>query len=137
MSMKDLVERFNEERAKFMAAMQAELLVEFRALLDRNPNVQAIRWVQYTPSWNDGEACEFTCGDVTVRFDVPEDDEECDEECFESWIKKDSPNFDSFAQIRGLHGQIPGEVQLDMFGNNVQVTVTRDGIEVEDYDCDY
>lgn len=34
------------------------------------PHVEAVRWEQYTPYFNDGEACVFNIYDVAVRLDV-------------------------------------------------------------------
>ncbi|MGW4240884.1 hypothetical protein [Nocardia sp. NPDC004722] len=44
-----------------------ELLDAFDAML-AFAEVEAIRWHQYTPYFNDGDACEFGFGDVLVKW---------------------------------------------------------------------
>lgn len=59
-----------DEPQKFLDALDAILAV---------PGVEAVRWQQYTPSFNDGEACEFGVHEASVkiagdRIDVEDDD---------------------------------------------------------------
>ena len=32
------------------------------------PEIESVRWVQYVPGFNDGEACEFTVGDLSATL---------------------------------------------------------------------
>src|SRR5689334_1109830 len=39
---------------------QAALKAEFAGFFEKNPKVEAIRWTQYTPHFNDGDPCTFS-----------------------------------------------------------------------------
>lgn len=45
-----------------------EKFVEQLDALFEHPEVESIRWEQYTPYFNDGDACEFGFGELSVRF---------------------------------------------------------------------
>lgn len=52
---------------------------EFLAKLDTVlalPHVKAVKWAQYTPYFNDGDACVFGIGEPRLVFDLPESDED-------------------------------------------------------------
>jgi hypothetical protein len=54
------------------AAVTQKSAEEFIALVDTLlavDGVEAIRWHQYTPYFNDGEPCEFSVGEATVNLD--------------------------------------------------------------------
>ncbi|MFC4114140.1 hypothetical protein [Nonomuraea zeae] len=62
----------------------AELL---RPLID-SPRVEAVRWEQYTPYFNDGDVCEFSVGSPEIKVnDRPaiEDDEWDDDGYVSAW----------------------------------------------------
>lgn len=47
--------------------------------------VNAITWCQYTPYFCDGDACEFTMGDIVLYKEIPEDELD-DYETLEDYI---------------------------------------------------
>jgi len=61
------------EGAKYAeeAAVTQKSAAEFLELVDALlavDGVEAIRWYQYTPYFNDGEACEFSVNEATVKL---------------------------------------------------------------------
>lgn len=110
--------------------------------------VEAVRWPQYTPSFNDGDPCTFSVGDVTVKLKGT--DEKNDEDGDEDYEDEDG-FLDSYSDrvkaIKGLGDAMDEigaalseneDVLEQVFSNNVKVTVSRDGkIEIDDYDCGY
>jgi hypothetical protein len=110
----------------FKASGKDKMLDEFyedlRALFVAIPTLGGFRWDQYTPTWNDGSACEFT-----TTFDGP----------FPVWPITASIQayYDGTLDYR-THRTIDAEVRAVllasssaeyeiMFGTNVQITVER------------
>jgi hypothetical protein len=55
---------FNE---KFKKEGEAQLADAFASFLKDNPGIQGFRWTQYTPYFNDGDACNFSVHDVYFK----------------------------------------------------------------------
>jgi len=47
----------------------------FGTFMEKNPEIKAIRWMQYTPYFNDGDACVFGLGDPYYLTRVPTSEE--------------------------------------------------------------
>src|SRR5688500_16423470 len=61
---------------------KAALADAFKTFFQANPSVDAVRWTQYTPHFNDGDVCEFGRNGFLVSgtFDVEDAPEEEDDE---------------------------------------------------------
>ena len=114
------------------------------------PNVEAVRWYQYTPYFNDGDACIFHTGECYVKL-VDGDPEAGDYEdgfvgSYElaDWDRK----LRKYTPKPGLEQLYPAFDELadsldhfeeflhDSFGDPAEVTATTDGFSVEFYDHD-
>lgn len=128
-------------------ALQAEVKKFFEKWGDAAPG--AIRWRQYSPFFNDGDACEFSVHGVyafsSPNCETPEDgsEEEDDYEGLSLYnygpgYKRLDAKFPWVADFEALASVIEGNEDLmeAAFGNHVQVTCTAAGIEVDDYDHD-
>lgn len=60
-------------RKKVEQAQASEFIAAFDQLF-QFPEVVAVRWEQYTPYFNDGDACEFTAHDARVKLVGAADD---------------------------------------------------------------
>jgi hypothetical protein len=129
-----------------------ELLPLLDAILTLE-NVEAVRWTQYTPYFNDGEACLFGTGEVTVKL-VDGDDTAGDEE--DGYIStyemfNDSrlgryndpstvnPGFeDLYSAVQALTREFEHfeDFLLEAFGDHAQVTATTEGFDVAFYEHD-
>jgi hypothetical protein len=125
------------------------------------PGVEAVRWQQYTPYFNDGEACEFGVGEPLVKLagdDENEDGWEYSEGYRSGYELYDYPNgYSRGAQTVNI--EVPGvDVQAvrdglkafssviesgahdvilnDKFGDPSEVTATTAGFSVEFYTHD-
>lgn len=130
----------------------SEMVKEF---FEKHQDVVSFRWNQYTPSFNDGDPCYFTVGQpdlmVTKEFAVAHPDLEIDlddEDEDLHWLedgwsygleKKDKAAYDVLsAAAEDIGSFLEVEDVLEtVFGDGVTVTVDKDSIEVEDYDCGY
>lgn len=67
------------ELQKMMEARGQEALKEyFEEIFAADPELKKIRWVQYTPYFNDGEPCVFSIGEPEFNFGEESDDDEYD-----------------------------------------------------------
>lgn len=138
-------------------------LEEFQAVLRpviEHPLVEAVRWQQYTPYFNDGDPCEFNIYDITIKLEGDEDfaednwgshpkltdslyvpggfvDEVTGRKEYFRDIEPEEPEL--IKLVEALNKAVCGpayDILLDAFGDHAEVTVKKDKIEVESYDHD-
>lgn len=123
---RDMVKRLGKEAV-------AESL---KALFEAHPELVGVRWAQYTPYFNDGEPCEFGVRELYYRTANTAEDAGDYEDGYEStpWRKEDKTPLhlavDEFDRSRDE------DIMREAFGDHVQVTATREGVEVEEYEHD-
>lgn len=104
----------------------------FQSYFKRFPDVEAVRWRQYTPYFNDGDPCTFSVHDFSYLKPGETAGYDGDQDGFRSgWDPKELPEY-----MRSDLPEIPDEVLLAVFGDHVQVTATPGGFEVEEYSHD-
>lgn len=163
MKFNNLIERYEAARAALMAEGKEAIELEFMAIFERHPELTVIKWNQYTPYFNDGEECTFSVNDFNVSnapdienvtcygdYDGEEDE---DEEgnmptkvfVMDKWGDRNSKtwgdrNSKTYADVWELQefaqSSIGEDLFRDIFDNHVTVVVTKDGIEVEEYEHD-
>ncbi len=126
-----------------------------KTLIKSTPQVEAVRWTQYTPYFNDGEECNFGVNDLEIKFSkkfaINEryDNGEgfVDEYGIENILeeKVDVLNHEDITELKKkldlfseVHGSLAGmeNALREAFGDHVQVVVTKKGIETEEYEHD-
>lgn len=132
-----------------------ELQPILQAVLD-DPSIVEFGWQQYTPYFNDGEPCTFSVSGTWVRTTA---DEDADEDELEMWGHRslgkipgefneqtrkweskpyEGPDEARYVRCKELEKAIEGgefeHVLLDAFGDHAEITVCRDGIEIEFYE---
>lgn len=141
---------------------QADLRTILLPLLN-HPNVEAVRWEQYTPYFNDGDVCEFSVGEPEYKFAGVNEDAGDYEDGFVD------PDYSSHPVVVGLigtrkydrearefvttPGSDPGlteavhafkeiasgsydDLLLEAFGDHARVLVTGEKITVDFYEHD-
>lgn len=107
-------------------------------IFDAFPEVESFGFVGYTPSFNDGEECLFKCllkyptvnGYDSNRCEWVDDKDHTETETNEASELGD--------KVGELLSEIPKDLIAGVFGSSgFAVTITRDKITVEDYDCGY
>lgn len=122
------------------------------------PQVEAVRWTQYTPSFNDGDPCVFTTGEFTVKLEGVEEGDEDEEESYERGGFRCeygvNNHFSTFPEQFSYRAKHPIAEKMDehfdykhveafydaledAFGDPAEVTATRDGFHIEDYEVSY
>jgi len=119
----------------------------FKEFFDKYPRAESITWVQYTPYFNDGDACYFSVGEMRLSLSEPEDGEEDegeedDDEWYDDWdsyglAHSEDPELKAIGEDFGtLEDTVPEDVMEKVFGDHVRITATREGFEVREFDHD-
>jgi hypothetical protein len=146
-----LVTDISELEARVRSMAQEEFkpaLTEAASILKEYvPNVKAFRWAQWIPGFNDGDACEFTMGDVSFAFrDNGNVESDSDDGFYDPYYFDDlkAKGLLSEEQEKVLDELAEAIVSLEgaaelAFGPDVQVTLDLDTmeLEIEHYDCGY
>jgi len=154
-----------EEAQSVIRANTKKTVGMLKDLINATPEVLAVRWSQYTPGFNDGEPCEFSVNDLEIKFnpeylpvntettyndrgEEEEDDHFVAPDYMEDFFnhQMDVLNVKQVSLVEKktklfykIHEALSGATGAleEAFGNNVQITVSRNGIEKEDYDCGF
>jgi hypothetical protein len=144
------------ERIKTLAQEQGRPIILAAAQPLFDMGVDAIRWRQYTPYFNDGDACEFSVNDPAVRFAGDEESGDYEDGFNDAWsltygLEKGyftPPDGVDVAQVSAALKEFASMIctrdaqdfMEDLFGDHVTVTIRRPvaaaTIEVEDYNHD-
>jgi hypothetical protein len=141
MALKTMLAKVKEARAAYKAALDeagkdlqkslAEYLAE--ALRQAPEEYVAVRWSQYSPYFNDGEACTFSVHEPFVLTTDSDEDERYEgawyrEEYYSAYYKKTEP--EQHVGLKALNeawSSIEEDIFERAFGDHVQITVRRDG----------
>lgn len=130
----------------------------FKEFFEANPRAESVTWTQYTPYFNDGDACTFSVYDMTVTIGEAEessndevllteddmdgeDEDEDDEEYVDEWdsyglSKSEDPEMQKLGEALGVLEGIPEDVLEYVFGDHARIVATISGFEVEEQDHD-
>lgn len=130
---------YAEAQQKVRSEGLEALKAAFRDFFARFPAARAIRWRQYTPYFNDGDACCFSVHSPGVRLDDESEEGDYEDGFLSSWaLKSRDP------ELHGAFSKLSELLQSDtlepvlkaVFGDHVLVTATPEEIESESYDHD-
>jgi hypothetical protein len=158
--LQEIVDMKADYEKKVQAAGKKAIKAVFKDLFDKFPEVHAVRWSQYTPYFNDGDACHFGLGEFwfgihqeqSHNLSPDEEFEDSEEEGEISYVS----NFSKYDYKTGVtsyasqrHKELEDalnsvettcdslqDVLEAVFGDHVKVTVTRRKIDIDDYDHD-
>lgn len=111
---------------------EAALKAAFCDFFAKHPSVSSIQWTQYTPYFNDGDACVFSANEPQLMLgenDYIDSQRLADGE--------DAELYTDFIQLTDiLQSDAMRSVLLGVFDDHSEITVTRDGITVDSYSHD-
>lgn len=139
-------------RTQLQDAAKAHFTELAASVFAEHPVLESFSWTQYTPYFNDGDECVFSTHTdspkmtfVTKLVDGPAEDHQ----------EQDGKTFYDKRGYTGIHA-VPGfpntpqekagcsvvdflaafdDADLkDMFGDHIEVTVRRDGVDVDEYE---
>ncbi len=137
MSIDNLVaigDEFNALKAKFTQEATERFKSALLEVFDKHPEIRKFGWTQYTPYFNDGSPCTFRVGDI-MFLDDKDDEEDRDEDDIYEWKYLWKSGYDALEALSKFLNDNE-EVAEIAFGDHVKVIVTREGVEVEEYDHD-
>lgn len=135
-----------------------ELVKDFFAAV---PQIKSVTWTQYSPYFNDGDACTFSVNEVffatdeNKEFGVYRNEEDYDEnEEDDGEVAERDENFfsDTYYSLKKQKFLTKEQIEMckkldelislnedtmeSMFGNGTVIVLRADGIETQDYDHD-
>lgn len=159
----ELLEKQRQAKREFQVVAQDMLKETFKEFWKLNPGIKVVRWTQYTPYFNDGDACVFGVNDV--YFSNAEGDDMDDLSYYGEYEGENEDIFSGssyeFVSERDYYKEIQAkaaaggvdtqsiqelsnligsdemeDILLMMFDDHVVVTATRNGFDVEEYNHD-
>jgi hypothetical protein len=119
-----------EYEAKIKAEGEAALKEGLKSFFEANPNIEAVRWTQYTPHFNDGDACVFGVHEPSAQLKGSEDFQD------EYDIRKEHPaEAKALSELEGLL-ESAEDVLETVLGDHSRITVTGDKVDIEEYEHD-
>lgn len=150
--LKSMKKEMDDLKARIEEQGQAAFNDACGEVFSKDPGLVCFTWTQYTPWFNDGDACVFGVGEVNIIhehcFREDESTEEYDDD-YEwdggnvPWRDEDRAELpkkvlETIEKVEEIHYWIQSadEIALAAFGDHVQVRVTREGVEVTEYEHD-
>lgn len=134
-SLKTSKEALDNARAAAKAAFKSHAKAAFGEVFAAHPEITAIRWAQYAPSFNDGDPCVFSVHEWYAKIGDTKEGGDNDDGFLLSYESEKVEEAED--DIDALFALFDDDVMEDEFGSSVKVTATRDGFETEEYNDDY
>lgn len=116
---------------KYLEDVSTAIKKYFAEFFHLHPEIPKITWTQCN-YWNDGNSTNFGTEFSHVFRDEDEYEEEEEEE-----IEYTEEMLNLEKEVEKFLSAIPDEIYIHMFGEDVKITITKDGFDVEDYDSEY
>lgn len=124
-----LTKQIEALRANAKPKIEASLVETLKEEISKIDGLSAVKWTQYIPSFNDGDVCSFTLGEIEFCFGDDDWVSVYEDECLHKRACK---------QIEKLIRGIPEDLLESTFGWGVSIEVNKDGkITVDDFDGGY
>jgi hypothetical protein len=137
--------------------MSSDLFDDFREyIFNKYPEIESFGWTQYTPYFNDGEACMFYANTdyLKINDEYSEDTDwyspititkmgtwNRELRVYEGREEEPNSNFNqnlvnATYEIGDFLGNFDNDFYLSKFGDHAEITITKNGIDISDYDHD-
>jgi hypothetical protein len=113
---------------------QAALKEAFKEVFAAHPGLKAVKWTQYTPYFNDGDACVFGVHDWYARVGGQETGGDDDDGFLGSYELRESAAKGAADHLSQLFKALDDDAMQAAFGDHCEVVATRDGFAVEKYE---
>lgn len=140
-----------DEYAEYAQQIRDKLMNEAKELVKpmledfmiTHPDLEAIGWTQYTPYFNDGEECTFSVHGLAASTSCERDEGSLYGEGWQDVYSYSielpegfsQSTWDDLNKLGRALSSIDTELQF-IFGDHSMVVVTRDGVEVSEYEHD-
>jgi NAD+--asparagine ADP-ribosyltransferase len=153
--LKQMNSELEELRVKHLEKSKQIFSEVCKKVFEKHPKLESFGWEQYTPYFNDGDECVFRVhrdepninGQSGYELDfIDEMNTEYgnyDKATNSYPNKKETPNpnynkelSDAYEDVKEFLETIEKDVFRNLFGDHVEVIVTREGVNVSEYDHD-
>jgi hypothetical protein len=150
--LKEMNAELEQLKAKHLEKSKEMFTNVSKLVFDKHPALGSFAWHQYTPYFNDGEECVFSVNKDYVRINGDDGDTNYSDTKVTDWGAKkdpvtgkypeiDNPNYNAAiaaaqSDVKEFLANIDDSVLRDMFGDHVEITVTRNETQVEEYEHD-
>jgi hypothetical protein len=151
---KSKIDHYNKTVKTLRGELAGHLKATLQGLLDELPNVESFVFEAYTPYFNDGEPCVYTVHGPRVHFKQMSeevknsfkygiDEDGISRYCLDTtgWGKNlkftnpvQAPIAEPLQTLSERIESIPKDVLLAAFDDHKRIRVSRQKVEVEDYD---
>ena len=133
MDTKEQLSKIKALREQFEKESREVLKPYIVALFDKYPALESIGWRQFTPYFNDGDACEFGLNEFVVNDLGRWSWEDGDYDKKNHLPKNEMKNI--FKELEDIKNALGKSVFLEVFGDHTKVSIERGGdFEIEEYD---
>jgi hypothetical protein len=161
--MKDKLELLKEKQSQIsnlkndVIELSSGIFEEFyKYIFEKYPTLESFGWTQYTPYFNDGDVTIFSANTDYLNINGEYVDESNwsqktkvidwgnwnkDTRKYEGRVEEDNDDYDPILseasnEIVDFLGQFDNDFYLSKFGDHAEITVTKDGVDISDYDHD-
>lgn len=133
------LEKLQENAAK---ELKEGIIQSIKTLMLNYPKIVAIKWKQYTPYFNDGDACVFTVGYVQYKTEDMTDEDGDYGDGFDEWYdgkeQRKKLGDDLSTKLNKLQKNLQDNEKLleVAFGNHVEIIITPKEVIVDEYEHD-
>jgi hypothetical protein len=127
-----------------------------KEIFEKHPKVESFGWSQYTPYFNDGDTCTFSANIdyISINGEYVDDSKWVNETTVTDWGnwnrdlriyegRVEVPNLDYDAELSKGADDITeflrnfdNDFYITRFGDHAEITVTKDGVDVDEYEHD-
>lgn len=119
---KNFKEKIESLRAQIQNEGEQFIVRNFKKIFSKHPYLKEVTWTGYTPYYRDGEECYYSSQHTSP--DIYGDD-----------CSYGTNRFLAIrADISAFMSLIDDNLMLDLFGDHVRITVTKEGLAVEEYE---
>jgi hypothetical protein len=128
----------------------------YKYIFEKYPTLESFGWTQYTPYFNDGDTCIFSVNTdyISVNDEYVDESKWSSEvnvlnwgnwnrelKVYEDRVEEPNPNYDPVLteasnEITNFLGNFDNDFYLSKFGDHAEITVTKSGVDISDYDHD-
>lgn len=128
----------------------------YKYIFEKYPTLESFGWTQYTPYFNDGDTCIFSVDTdyISINDELVDEAEWASDVNVISWgtwnrdlriyegrVEEPNPNYNPILteasnEIKKFLGRFDNDFYLSKFGDHAEITVTKDGVDISDYDHD-
>ena len=150
---RELIESLKSDLTDFTSDIFEDF---YKYIFDKYSKLESFGWTQYTPYFSDGDENIFSANTdyISINGELVNDSKWLNEKNVVTWgtwdrvdkvykgrIEEDNPDYDSVLseahnEITSFLSNFDDEFYLRKFGNHAEILVTKNGVDISDYEHD-